>query len=290
MALPSKVQELISRARSNALLNRWSGDPGLWVEAFVLVNLAFLSLDIYLAHSTNQFHRRTEYIPLYFSFVAPIVLLIGLVARERFGYQVVWRDLGYLVGWLAVLIGLTGVVLHLDSRFFYDNTLKSLTYAAPFAAPLSYTGLGLLLIVNRMVDPRSEEWAYWILLLALGGFLGNFVFSLSDHAINGFFRKIEWLPVASSAFAVSFLAVPFLVKVERRFLLLCAAVLMLQGIVGVLGFVLHLWADLEGPSSKLIDNIIHGAPPLAPLLFPNLVLLSLISLWTLRGHLKPAAS
>src|SRR5262245_17131684 len=229
MAVPSKVQELISRARSNALLNRWAGDPGLWVEAFVLVNLAFLSLDIYLAHSTNQFHRRTEYIPLYFSFVAPIVLLIGLVARERFGYQVVWRDLGYLVGWLAVLIGLTGVVLHLDSRFFYDNTLKSLTYAAPFAAPLSYTGLGLLLIVNRMVDPRSEEWAYWILLLALGGFLGNFVFSLSDHAINGFFRKIEWLPVASSAFAVSFLAVPFLVKVERRFLFLCAAILMLQG-------------------------------------------------------------
>jgi len=287
MAARNKFQTQIRRAQNNALVKRWINDPSLWVEAFVLVNLAFLSLDIYLAHSTNQFHRRTEYIPLYFSFVAPIILLIGLVMRERFGYVLVSRDLGYLVGWLAILIGLTGVILHLDSRFFYDNTLKSLTYAAPFAAPLAYTGLGLLLVVNRMVETRTEEWAYWVLLLALGGFFGNFVFSLSDHAVNGFFRKIEWLPVASSAFAVSFLAVPFVVKVERKYLLLCAAILVLQGFVGVLGFVLHVWADADGPSSKLIENIIHGAPPLAPLLFPNLVLLSLIALWTLREHVGP---
>ena len=50
---------------------------------------------------------------------------------------------------------------------------------SPFAAPLAYTGLGLLLIANRLVDPQSPEWAYWILLLALSGFIGNFVFSLT---------------------------------------------------------------------------------------------------------------
>jgi len=265
-------------------VQRWFGDMRLLVEVFVLINLAFLTLDIYLAHSTNDFHRRSEYIPLYYSAVAPLLLFIGLVARERFGYSTVWRDLGYLVGWSGVLIGLTGVVLHLDSRFFYDNTLKSLTYAAPFAAPLAYTGLGLLLIVNRMVDPRSSEWAYWILLLALGGFLGNFVFSLSDHAVNGFFRAIEWLPVVTSAFAISFLLVPFLVRIESRFLMLCAIVLLVQAFVGVLGFLLHVLADLEGPSSRMFENIVHGAPPFAPLLFPNLVLLSLIALWALRVH------
>ena len=53
----------------------------------------------------------------------------------------------------AIAIGLVGVVLHLDSRFFHERTIKSLVYAAPFAAPLAYTGLGLLLIMNRMVDP-----------------------------------------------------------------------------------------------------------------------------------------
>ena len=287
MAVLKQLQERISRVRSSPLGQRWINDPSLWVEAFVIINLAFLALDIYLAHSTNQFRRSSEYIPLYYSLIAPVVLLAGLIARERFSYVTVWRDLGYLVGWLAIIIGLTGVILHLDSRFFYDNALKSLTYAAPFAAPLAYTGLGLLLLANRMVRVDSAEWAYWILLMALGGFIGNLVFSLTDHAVNGFFRPIEWLPVASSAFAISFLLVPFLVKVERRYLMLCAAILILQAFVGVLGAALHLLADLEGPSSTMLENIIHGAPPFAPLLFPNLVLLSLIALWVLRQHVAP---
>lgn len=285
MAALNQLRERVKRARSNSLVQRWAGDPSLWVEAFVVVNLAFLALDIYLAHSTNEFRRRSEYIPLYYSLVAPFVLLAGLIARERFGYRAVWRDLGHLVGWLAILIGLTGVILHLDSRFFYDNTLRSLTYAAPFAAPLAYTGLGLLLVANRMLRVDSPEWAYWILLLTLGGFFGNFVFSLTDHAMNGFFRPIEWLPVASSAFAVSFLLVPLLVTVQRRYLLLCGAILILQAVVGVLGFFLHVVADLEGPSIRMFENVVHGAPPFAPLLFPNLVLLSLIALWVLRQHL-----
>ena len=118
--------------------NKWYSDQRVWLEAFVLVNLAFLSLDIYLAHSVNQFHRAAEYIPLYFSLAAPLVLLVGLLAGEWLTFPAVWRDLGYLVGWLAVVIGLVGVVLHLDSHFFIERTLKSLVYAAPFAAPLAY--------------------------------------------------------------------------------------------------------------------------------------------------------
>ena len=110
-----------------------------------------------------------------------------------------WRDVGHLVGWCAIAIGLIGVVLHLDSRFFHERTIKSLVYAAPFAAPLAYTGLGLLLVMNRMVDRRSEEWPRWVLLMGLGGFVGNFIFSLTDHAQNGFFHWTEWIPVVSSA-------------------------------------------------------------------------------------------
>ena len=76
-----------------------------------------------------------------------------LLLGERWGWAAVWRDVGHLVGWCAIAIGLVGVVLHLDSRFFHERTIKSLVYAAPFAAPLAYTGLGLLLVMNRMVDP-----------------------------------------------------------------------------------------------------------------------------------------
>jgi hypothetical protein len=263
--------------------NKWYRDQRLWLEAFVLVNLAFLSLDIYLAHSVNQFHRAAEYIPLYFSLAAPLVLLVGLLAGEWLASPTVWRDLGYLVGWLAVVIGLVGVVLHLDSRFFVERTLKSLVYAAPFAAPLAYTGLGLLLIMNRMVRSDAPEWPHWVVLMALGGFAGNFIFSLTDHAQNGFFHWTEWIPVVSSAFAVGFLVTPFLTPVGRRFLQMCGLVLFVQAGVGLLGFYLHTAANLRGPSAQWLDHFIEGAPALAPLLFPNLVLLAGIGLWVWGG-------
>lgn len=246
----------------------------------MLVNLGFLSVDIFLAHSVNLFRSPAEYIPLYFSVASPFVLVAGLLAGEWRGYRAVWRDLGYLVGWGAIAVGLIGVVLHLDSRFFYERTLKSLVYAAPFAAPLAYTGLGLLLVMNRMVSTESREWSGWVLLMALGGFVGNFVFSLTDHAQNGFYHATEWIPVVSSAFVVGFLTAPFCTLVTGRFLALCGLVLVLQSAVGLLGFYFHTSANLAGPSPRMWDNFINGAPALAPLLFPNLGILAAIALWT----------
>lgn len=253
--------------------------PWLLVEVFVSVNLGFLTFDIYLAHSVNNFRRPEEYIPLYFSAIAPAVLFLGLGIRRR--WLTVWKDLGYLVGWSAILIGLTGVILHLDSSFFYERTVRSLTYSAPFAAPLAYTGLGFLLLVNRMVDRESREWVEWVLLMALGGFIGNFVFSLVDHAGNGFFDHREWAPVWASAFAVGFLAAALTFKVSGGFLRLCSGVLLVQAGIGIWGFWLHAAHNLRGPSIHSFRNFVYGAPPLAPLLFPNLVLLGLIPLWRL---------
>jgi hypothetical protein len=269
--------------------SNWWRDHCRWVELFVLVNIAFLALDIYLAHSVNQFHNPAEYLPLYFSLSAPIVILIATVADFVQPRGAVWRDLGHLVGWLAILIGLVGVILHLQSHFFYERTIKSLVYAAPFAAPLAYTGLGLLLVMNRMVAIDSREWPMWVLLLTLGGFFGNFLFSLTDHAQNGFYHWTEWIPVVSSAFAVGVLAVPFLTPATQRYLWFSGGLLMIQAAVGVLGFVLHLRGNLHGVSPRPWDNIVFGAPPLAPLLFPNLVLLACISLWSLRPFLPATA-
>src|SRR5205814_784153 len=112
------------------LNERWWARPQIWVEAFVILNVGFLTFDIYLAHSVNQFRNHAEYIPLFFSACAPLVLVFTLSVRYR--WPAVWKDLGYLVGWLAVIVGLTGVILHLESRFFYERTLQSLTYSAPF--------------------------------------------------------------------------------------------------------------------------------------------------------------
>lgn len=90
-----------------------------------------------------------------------------------------------------------------------------------------------------------------------------------------------------SALTVGFLTAPFCTSVDRRFLGLCAVVLLVQSAVGLLGFYYHTAASFVGPSPRLWDNLINGAPPLAPLLFPNLALLAGLGLWTLAQRLPP---
>jgi hypothetical protein len=285
-----RISRLLSRAQKLVVdpRLRWAHDPQLWVEMFVTVNLVILAADIFIAHSVNHFQKAAEYIPLYFSIGAPVVLACVIALRWMWNLEAPWRDVGYAVGWLSVMVGLGGVIYHLESRFFLDHTLKSLTYAAPFAAPLAYSGLGFLLLVNRMVAARTMEWARWVTLLALGGFFGNFVLSLTDHASNGFFARTEWIPVISSAFASGFLIVPLALSVTRRFLDVCLLVMGVQALVGVLGFWFHLQANLVEPGSNLFDKLVNGAPPMAPLLFPNLVGLAFIGLWALIPHVPEA--
>jgi hypothetical protein len=278
--LLARAQRLLQHPRLG-----WVHDTQLWVEVFATANLGILAVDIYIAHSVNQFHKPAEYIPLYFSIGGSVILALCIVLRWVFHFDAPWRDVGYLVGGLAILTGLAGVLYHLESRFFLDRTIKSLTYAAPFAAPLAYTGLGFLLLMNRMVRAGSAEWARWIVFLSVGGFLGNFVLSLTDHAGNGFFLRTEWIPVISSAFATGFLLVPLILPVTRRFVDLCIAVMLFQGAMGVLGFWFHLRANLVEPGAGLWDKLVNGAPPLAPLLFPNLVALAWIGMWALTPHL-----
>jgi hypothetical protein len=81
---------------------------------------------------------------------------------------------------------------------------------------------------------------------------------------------------------VAFLAVFFFVPLTTRYLTACTVVLLLQGVVGAGGFVFHAVADLHGPSRSLFQNVVDGAPPFAPLLLPNLMILGLIGLWAVR--------
>lgn len=270
---------------ANARISRFF-ELRLLLELFVLVNLAFLAPDIYIAHETNLFRHKAEYVPFVFSLLAPVALTVALWLWRRQPSEKGWRLLGHLVGGTSVVIGVVGLILHLESHFFREETLESLVYTAPFAAPLAYTGIGLLLVMNRTVKVETIEWAKWVLLLALGGFVGNFIFSLADHAQNGFFHVSEWLPVAGSAFAVGFLSAPFLVPVNRSYLLLCTGVMLVQATVGLLGFYYHTAANLRGPSPSMFDNFVYGAPAMAPLLFPNLALLTFLGLWALHRHVS----
>jgi hypothetical protein len=262
---------------SEAPASAWKTSE-IWLEAFIIFNYLSLTGDIALAHSENRFRVPIEYLPLWFSLLAALLLIPALLLRLRGGSPTGWKILGYLVGWSSIAMGAAGVVYHLDSQFFYQRTIKSLTYAAPFIAPLAYVGLGCLLLMNRMVEPRQKEWTQWVIFFALGGFVGNFALSLTDHATNGFFHWTEWIPVVSSALVVGFLAVLLFSAGQRAFLFWCSMILLLQMAVGGLGFVLHAWADLHGPAGTLFENVVSGAPPFAPLLLPNLSILGFIGI------------
>ena len=252
------------------------------VELFATGNLFFLALDIVLAHSANHFAHPAEWIPVIFSATMPFLLLSGLIRRRcRTGFS---RTAGLVVGGSAILLGIAGLLLHLGSDFFRDQTLRSLVYAAPFATPLSYTGVGFLLVLNRLEPDDSPDWGQWVIFLALGGFVGNLVLSLCDHAQNGFFVMTEWIPVFAAAFGVSFLLTALLHRTDRFFLKTCLGLLGLQVVVGLLGFGLHIAADLRGPSESLKANLTYGAPIFAPLLFPNLAILAAIGIWDMLAN------
>ncbi|MEO8033549.1 MAG: hypothetical protein ABI837_03905 [Acidobacteriota bacterium] len=250
------------------------------VELFILGNVAFLAADVYIAHSTNAFERPEEWIPVVFSLTAP-VLLLGVAALSRSRPHAA-RTLALVVGWTSLLVGVAGMLFHLQSHFFEEQTMRNLVYTAPFVAPLAYAGLGLLLILDRMVDSESMEWAQWIVFLALGGFAGNFVLSLADHAQNGFFNRMEWAPVAASALAIGFLLVVVVQPANVQLRIVTWWLLALQVLIGVAGSAYHLHANMRQTTASLWDRFVYGAPIFAPLLFANLAILAAIGLWAMR--------
>jgi hypothetical protein len=253
------------------------------VELFAVGNLAFLTLDVFIAHSINAFHYPIERIPVGFGIAGAAVLFTGLAVDAFDLRRAAVRWAGYLVGWSAILVGVIGLFLHLRSSFFDQQTLKSLVYTAPFVAPLSFAGLGFLVLVNRQVPRDSAAWGQWVLFLAWGGFVGNFTLSLADHAQNGFFEAREWIPVFAAAFAVGFLLLALLRPADRRLLQATLWVLGAQVVVGAAGFVFHLRADLRQPGAGFFQDILYGAPPFAPLLFADLAVLAGLAIWDLQA-------
>ena len=151
------------------------------LDIFIVVNLAFLALDVYIAHSINAFGHSSEWIPFYFSLLASILLIPTVLTRKRR-----WKhSLRVAIGWCSIGVGIIGMLYHLNSHFFSDLTLKNLVYTAPFVAPLAFTGVGLLLLMNGMLLDSELEWSQWVLFLAGLGWCGNFILSVLDHAQNG---------------------------------------------------------------------------------------------------------
>lgn len=270
--------------------------PARCLRWFVVANLAFLGGDIALAHLANHFAKPVEWLPVAFSLAAPLVLVPWLLQRGRPARDGdegtpgsrVGRSGARALGWTALAVGFAaigvgglGMVFHLESGFFQRQTLQRLVYSAPFVAPLAYVGVGLLLLLLELESEDSPDFAAWVVLLALGGFVGNLGLSLLDHAQNGFFSALEWIPVVAAAFGTSFLLV-LLFRRERSLENATLVVCGLEALVGVAGFVIHVAADLRRPAQSWLERFVLGAPAFAPLLFANLALLAALGIWATR--------
>jgi hypothetical protein len=241
-------------------------------ELFAAFNLAFLALDITLAHSVNHFRSRWEYVPLLFSLVSPALLLPSIFGAQRVG-----RALGFVVGYASIGVGITGLLLHLESGFFAQQSIASLVYSAPFVAPLAYAGVGFVLLANRLES--GMEWARWIVFLAAAAFAGNFGLSLADHAQNGFYQPAEFASVVAAAFGLAFLFMVVVYPKQRALLVATLGVLAGECAVGTLGFGFHVQADWHGVGRTFFERLVYGAPVFAPLLFANCALLGAIGVW-----------
>lgn len=267
MTLPERVRRLTPEAVTD------------W---FAVGNLGFLAVDIGLAHEANNFAAKAEWIPIFYSAVAPVLLAVALLLR---GPAWLTRALATLVGVSSIAVGVLGMVFHLQSGFFEEQSLHQLVYTAPFIAPLSYVGLGLLVLLDRLERTGTLAWAQWVVLLALGGFVGNLGLTLLDHAQNGFFSPAEWTGVFAAAFAVTFLGT-VMFRPSSRFVQVCFAVMGVQVLVGLLGAILHIRADVGSRATSWHDRLVFGAPIFAPLLFADLALLAGLGLWAL-WRLRP---
>src|SRR5437879_1807651 len=113
----------------------WMARPSAWAELFALANIGFLALDIFIAHSTNAFAEPAEWVPLGYSLTAPVLLVVavtlgGLVPEtgRGDGGRRLARGIGLAAGWAAIAVGVAGLMLHLESHFFREQTLRNLVY------------------------------------------------------------------------------------------------------------------------------------------------------------------
>ena len=114
--------------------SKWFDNHSLVLELFVTANLAFLAVDVFLAHSVNGFAHSGEWIPVLFSIIASLLMLLTLFIKRGGVSRLVGLGVGFTIG-----VGI-GFYLHLS----VDWQATEWIYGPPPFAPLLLTDLALL--------------------------------------------------------------------------------------------------------------------------------------------------
>ena len=263
------------------------------------INLIFLGIDIYLAHSISGTLVPNEWIPIIFGPIAGILLLVaGLIALRKRPLATVIATIVLLA---SIVVGLLGDYFHI-MRAILPNapvgervTIDLLVWAPPLLGPLMFalvgllgisaawiedppdSGMLLLLGGRRLQLPYSKTRAYFFMIGM--GCLATVISSVLDHARTHFANPWLWLPTAVGVFGtVVAVTLGALEKPRRSDLIIYCVAMVLLLLVGIIGAVLHISTNLIADGTIVGERFIRGAPFLAPLLFANMGLLGLIVL------------
>jgi len=263
------------------------------------INLIFLGIDIYLAHSISGTIVPNEWIPIIFGPLAgALLLLAGLLATRQRPLATVIANVVFLC---SIAVGLLGAYFHMVRAALPTApagqrvTVNLLVWAPPILGPLTFSLVGVLgisaawledppdsgrlaLLAGRHVHlPFSKTRAYffWVGL----GTLATLISSVLDHARTNFENPWLWVPTTVGVFGIV-VAVTLggIERPTRADLITYTVAMLLLIVVGVVGALLHVNANLTAGGTVVPERFIRGAPFLAPLLFSNMGVLGLIAL------------
>lgn len=272
-------------------------------DQFMLLVLAFnellLGVETYIAHLVSGTIVPFEWIPIIFGPVGAVLLIIsGGIAQRNRPLATVIATIVFL---LSILVGLLGAYFHLirATRLYASPgerfSVPLLVWAPPVLGPLTFSLVGLLGISAAWVEnppdsgtllllrgrkvtlPYSKSRAYFF-MVALGS-LATVISSVLDHARTDFSNPWLWVPTGIGVFATTVAVVlGVLDNPTREDVLTYFIAMILMILVGVVGAILHVGEDLTTKGTLLVERLLRGAPPLAPLLFADMGLLGLIAM------------
>lgn len=263
------------------------------------INEIFLSVDIYLAHSTSGAISRNEWIPIIFGVVAGVILLLaGVIALRNRPLATILANLVFIG---SIIVGIAGVYFHLrranliGTPLFDLNSVNSLIWAPPFLGPFVFVLVGILgisaawiedpadsgrlrLLGNRHVQmPYNKTRAYFFIVAIF--VLVTTISSVLDHSRLNFENPWVWLPATAGIFAtVAAVSLGAIVRPTRTDLTTYTIAMVILIVVGAIGALLHIHTNLIAQGTIVVERFLRGSPLLAPLLFANVGLLGLFVL------------
>jgi len=242
---------------------------------FMALNFLLTGVDVFIAHSENGFFR-WEVIPLIFSPLAVVAVLAQLV----FQHNIVVKRTFQTVMWVGVVVGVVGTLFHLTGNATSSQqSLNSLLVTgSPIAAPIAFAGISCyaLASVHYLGTIRRSK----LLVLVGLGFLGAVIAAFLDHARLGFVPSYTLIPLVSGTLATlaCFYRAHSPANLNPDATYILSSILILNLVVGIMGFGFHLFGDLAGAQTVVWARIMYRNPLLGPLLFCNLALLGGLSL------------